>query len=751
MKKYFKFFPFVVIILAACVFFYPFLLKAKLPIPSDTIVGLYYPFRDVYSETNPNGLPYKNFLITDPVRQQYPWKQLAVSNVSKYQLPVWNPYEMAGVPLAGNFQSSPFYPLNILLFPGPFPIMWSVFIFIQPILAGFFLYLYLRNLRLDLRAALLGSITWMFCGFNVAWLEWGNVGHTSLWLPLVLLSVDKILQPNSKGNSKFKNQKLTWAFIFISSLSFSLLAGHLQTFFYLLALSLVYVIARGIQIKKLSGFFVFTGLFFVSGMLTIFQWLPTLHFILLSNRASDQSYLQPGWFIPYQNLIQFLAPDFFGNPATLNYFGVWNYAEFIGYAGIISFILAMYAVIFRKDKKTYFFLGLTAASFILATPNTISRIPYMLNLPFVSTAQPTRLMFLIDFSIAVLAALGFDLFLKKQRRIWIPVLFTGIVFLGLWASILGVKWLSVEDFLVAKSNMKLPSILLCLSSAILLGYHFLPGKRIKQMLVVALFVIVFFDLFRFGWKFTPFTDRQYLFPQTSVIDFLQKQNGLFRIASSDSRILPPNFSVMYKLQSIEGYDPLYLTSYARLIAASERSDHSIEAPFGFNRIITPHNFNSPIIDLLNVKYVLSLDNLSNAKFRKVFEAGQTKVYENKNVLPRAFFVKEVLRKENEQEAAAVLFDPQVNLHETAVVEGMDKENVQVNTGGNVEVKNYSDSEIILMVSGPGGFLVVTDAYYPTWKAYVDNNQTDILKTDLAFRGVFVPAGEHVIRFKASLW
>ena len=67
------------IFLSVLILFWQFFLKGLLPIPSDTIVGLYYPFREAYFKTNPNGLPYKNFLITDPVRQQYPWKNLVIN------------------------------------------------------------------------------------------------------------------------------------------------------------------------------------------------------------------------------------------------------------------------------------------------------------------------------------------------------------------------------------------------------------------------------------------------------------------------------------------------------------------------------------------------------------------------------------------------------------------------------------------------------------------------------------------------
>src|SRR2546423_82401 len=91
-----------VFIAIVTIFFRPFLFQYKLPIPADTIVGLYHPFRDLYAKEYPRGIPFKNPLTTDPVRQQYPWRYLAIGLEEKFQLPLWNPYTFAGMPLLAN-------------------------------------------------------------------------------------------------------------------------------------------------------------------------------------------------------------------------------------------------------------------------------------------------------------------------------------------------------------------------------------------------------------------------------------------------------------------------------------------------------------------------------------------------------------------------------------------------------------------------------------------------------------------------
>lgn len=747
MKRILSYFFIIFIVL---IFFWQVLVKGLLPIPADTIVGLYHPYRDLYAKDYPRGITFKNFLITDPVRQQYPWKQLVVSLIKKYELPLWNPYIFSGSPLLANFQSGVFYPLNIIFFIFPFYFSWTGLIILQPILTGIFLYLYLRNLKLTKISSIFGSLTFSFCGFSVAWLEWGNILHTALWLPLILLSIDKIVLKQSKK----------WYRFYLLALICSFFAGHLQIFFYLFVFSIFYFLTRWIQFgrnkKIFLLFFILNSLFLI---LTSVQWILTLQFINLSLREIDQSWQNPGWFIPWQNLVQFVVPDFFGNPATLNYWGVWNYGEFIGYIGILSLILAFFAIFFRRDKKTLFYFCILILSLIFSLPTMLAKIPYQFKIPFIDTSQPTRLLFVSDFSLAVLSAFGFDYFSKNKRGIsYILGLFVGI-FVVIWFIVFNLgkfSAISLENIAVTKSNLILPTSLFILIFTLIISYKFFSKKNkdyYSIMLQLVFIFILIFDLFRFGWKFTPFVTKQYLFPQTKTTEYLQKHVGIFRIMATDSTIFPPNFSTIYHFQSVDGYDPLYLQRYGELIIASERKKADITPPFGFNRIITPHNYESRIMDLLGVKYVLSLSVLSSPKLNQVFHEGQTIVYKNNSVMPRAFFVKDLSLSKNKEESMKMLFDSTIDLTQTAIVEDMekDKEVTVPWSIGSVNIVKYSENKIIIDTENKrAGFLVLTDSFYPTWHVKIDKEEAKIYRTDYNFRGVIVPKGNHEIKFYDTL-
>ena len=226
--------------------------------------------------------------------------------------------------------------------------------------------------------------------------------------------------------------------------------------------------------------------------------------------------------------------------------------------------------------------------------------------------------------------------------------------------------------------------------------------------------------------------------------------------ATDDRILPPNFSAMYGLQSIGGYDPLYLQRYGELIAASERGEPNISPPFGFNRIISPHRFDSKIIDLIGVKYVLSLSDLNSSKLTKVFQERETRVYENINVFPRAFFVEDIYWAQNKQDAIEQMFKTDTDLTKTAILEKPMPGGWDLRCPcsiGKVSVVSYSNNKVILITKNKEpGFLVFIDSYYPTWKIVLktedslEERMPSIFITDFQFRGVVVPKGNNTVTF-----
>ncbi|MBI2309847.1 hypothetical protein HYU89_03025 [Candidatus Collierbacteria bacterium] len=647
----------VILIVLSLSFFWPVWFKGKLPIPADALVGLYHPFRDYYAADFPNGVPFKNYILTDPVLQQYPWKWLAINQlgsilkgVSFKDTPLLeNPYSFGGYGASSieNIQAGTFYPLNILFFLiNNFSAAWTVFIILQSILASLFMYWWLKENSLKNSAAIFGGLVWAFSSFNLVWLEWGNIGHAGLWLPLALLCVDKMQKTKNKKQKTWK-----WHAILQFVLSSSLFAGHLQVTLYLLmAVALYWFIRLGISKRSISLFLVFCFLFLA---LTSIQWIPSLKFTLSSNREVEQqdALTREGFFIRPHQLVQMISPDFFGNPSTLNYRGAWNYAEQVIYIGIIPLLFVLLGVLTKNSQKNdvdsicyslsnlhlhRFCWSLIIIGLLFATDNPISRLPYQLKLPLISDLQPTRLSYLITFGLSSLSAFGLNEFIKNPRKLFSKVITIVVVFTVLLFALLIISSkLSPEDKLISQRNLIWPVTLLILFYILSGLFYLFENKKQKtknkklQLFALCSLLFVISDLFRFGWKFTPFSPKEYLYPITPAIKFLQnniREND--RYMTLDRRILPPNANIIYELKSIEGYDPIYSKQYALLIGEME-SGEVADKPQSFGRIIRPINYKSPITALLGVRYALSLSDLEEERWVKVFQEGKTRIYERR--------------------------------------------------------------------------------------------------------------------------
>lgn len=733
-------------------FFFP-LLNGKSPAPLDTIVGLYNPWRDNVWDGFSAGVPFKNFLITDPVRQQIPYKFLAIENLKKGNLTYRNPYSFSGTPLSSNIQSSSYYPLNFIFLIFPFLTAWTISIILNPLLGGIFIFLYLKYLKMNNISSFFGALVFSFSGFMISWLEWETITNVLIWLPLILFAQDNLLNKIS----------LKWALILIFSEVSQLLAGHLQISFYVLIFTTLYLIIKiiygsksGILTsfrkygKRIIFFLVLSSLIII---LCLFQYLQLIRFVVLSARNYDLSWVNPGWFLPYQNLVQLLIPDFFGNPSTLNYWGIWNYGEFISYIGILPLIFSFYAIFISRRKITSFYSASLLTILILVTKNPISKIPYSLNIPFYASAQPSRLISLMVFCLSVLSAIGFNHFImisdKRNKIIYIiSTLFLIFFLIGLLIFLPNVFSYEIMNNLksISLRNLYLPISTLTLSSLLLLIFI----KFKKPLIIYVLVILTIFDLFRFGRKYVSFSPNEWFFPNTKSIEYLRAQKKPFRIMTTDRRIMPPNFSIMYKLEDVSGYDPIYLLNYAKLVQAWTSGIPSIKVG-NFNRILNPTDYNSFITDLLNVKYVLSFDEINSEKLVKKYQEGETKIYENLSAFPRAYLVNGIQKVNNEEEEIELMYSLKEGLlYKAIVTEDVRIESTPLEDGEMVRIENFDENKISLRSNtNMDRFMVLSEIYYPAWKAKIDFKSVEVYKTDLSLIGIVIPKGEHIIDFYYS--
>jgi hypothetical protein len=135
----------------------------------------------------------------------------------------------------------------------------------------------------------------------------------------------------------------------------------------------------------------------------------------------------------------------------------------------------------------------------------------------------------------------------------------------------------------------------------------------------------------------------------------------------------------------------------------------------------------------------------NPAYRLV-HSGDVKIYQNLNVLPRAFIVHQARVIPDSEAALSLLRDPIFDpSREVILAQGAE---MQAREGrSTVEILAYEPEQIRLEVDlETPGYLVLSDADYPGWVAEIDNQPTPIWRADLYFKAVALEPGQHTITF-----
>ena len=750
--------PIPLLLFLVIVFFWKFFLKGEIPIPGDFVVGVYYPWLD-YKWGFEVGVPVKNPLTTDVVSFTYPMQTLAVDLLKEGKLPLWNPYILGGTPLLANFQSAPFSPTNFIYFLTDKLSAWSLQVALQHFLAALFTYLLLRHWKVSKTSSVLGGIMYAFFGFNLIWSQWNGHALAASFIPLILLFESKWL---TDGNVRDGiGISISFALLFLS--------GYPQVALYLLLAVFIYWIVFTSRQKTFLIRSLLLGLFFLIGVgLSAFQVVPGAELLSLSQRAVEPHPFE--WaFLPWSKVITFVAPDFFGNHATANYWGPQDYTSNTGFVGVVGLTLATAGLLVLKKKKEVLFLAiLLVASLVFAFPTPVSIFLWKSGILGLNAASAHRSLVLFNLSVAALSGFGLDNILRKKSfefKIFMPsfLILTGF---GIFA--VSFYFLSktnptayeplvrnISRYVVAIRNLIFPTATL-IAASFLLWLLSRIKNGFKVLILITLFALTSFELFRFGWKFTPFSPRHIVFPRTPIIDYLMSQIKPFR--TTGSRVIPINMRMPYEVESFEGYDAVYPLRTSELVAAINSSKSGTD-PVG--RYGTIDNLTLPLMEMMNTRYYLAIkrDERGNPspsgnipseflenRFKLVYEDKSVAVLESDQALPRAFLVYDWERKDEKYEIIDTLLAPDFSYKDKILIEDF-KKDPQGSGEDKVSFEFYSENESILEVeTSKNGLLFISDTFYPGWRAFIDGRETQIYRANYDFRAIEVAEGIHSIKF-----
>jgi O-antigen/teichoic acid export membrane protein len=833
---------FFVLLVLPLILFWPVVVGSKTLVPADNLYQ-FEPYRTFAAEQGVS-LPPHNELLSDLVLENLAWKQFIVQSLQNREVPLWNPYVFAGVPFLAAGQHSALYPLSGLFYVLPLTRAYGVFTVLQLWLAGAFMYVFGRVLRMGRFPALIAGITYQLSAFFLVSVVFSMIIAAAAWLPLLLAVIEVMARKQEeKGTGPFV--PIVYVVLGAVALGVHVLAGHAEILVYTLMVMALYALVRLLLVWRRVGSWrpalrlgVWLG--FMAGLglgLGSVQLIPLLELVTRSFREGSVTYTDVmGWAYPSRQILTFLVPDFFGNPAQHGYWdlvsrqwvaadrifwGIKNYVEAGSYVGILPLVLAGVAVLgLRRPSPTRrhvaVFAGLAAVSLLLVFGTPLYAVLYY-GLPGIKQLHsPFRWVFPYTLSVAVLAGFGvrevgnwaagnsvtasgkpkFERFLTWGLLWGGMALVAGLLvvlavpgpFVPLADRLLnaveaarqafssGQMLLSYEwrNFLVLGLMVTASGIVLRISRCSL--YLSLPrlsraksaNLRIPVWQPLAA-IVVAVDLLVFGWGFNPAAETAWLDYTPPAIQFLKEraQGEPWRLTTyqvdGGTKTLNANIPWLQGLQDVRGYDSIIPRQYVDYMRAIETQGELL-----YNRIAPIYgveNLSSTLLDLLTVRYVATEGEIPNPDYELVYD-GEVRIYENRDVLPRAFALPNgEAVSEADLPARLRTFDPR----EVVLLDASTLPNPQSPIPTTqyplqpATVVAYAPNSVFVDVDMPGpGWLVLADSYFPGWKAYRSNpndqipnpkdepgNETElqIVRADGNFRAVYLEAGAHRLRFK----
>lgn len=168
------------------------------------------------------------------------------------------------------------------------------------------------------------------------------------------------------------------------------------------------------------------------------------------------------------------------------------------------------------------------------------------------------------------------------------------------------------------------------------------------------------------------------------------------------------------------------------------------------------DLDSPLLDLLNVRYLLSTRAFEHPDWPLAYDDDRVRIYRNQREHPRAFLADEVQRADSLEDAIARLqaWDadtrPAIVLDESAPRDLEDARQDGEVFPATPEVKLVAEtlnSVTLHVTADVPRLLVLNDTYYPGWRASVDGEAQAVFPVNGIFRGTLVPGGQHVVEFR----
>jgi hypothetical protein len=711
---------------------------------------------------------------SDQYKAGYAFREFAASYMKAHGgFPQWNPYLLGGMPYVAAMHGDIFYPTFLLRLVLPVDVAMTWGMILHFFLSGIAVYWFLRAAaRLSFHGALVGGVAYMMGGFVSSLLSAGHDGKLfiSALLPVILLIVTWCVRDGVR-----------WAWgVLAIVVGLAVLTPHPQLLQYLLltagawTLFLAYGgigaerLSRDVALKRLAGALVAV---FVGGAIGAIQYLPVREYVQWSPRGPGFDFQSASQFsFPIEELLNTYLPQFSG--ILDKYWGRNQFHFHSEYVGASVLVLATAA--FGSDwspvrrRFLWFWVGAGIVSLLWALGDSTPffQVVYAVVPGTKFFRAPSTIFYVTTFAVAVLAALGTERLVRGRVGARFAVgwligagVLTLLALAGGLTSIsenLATGWGRSDLVDRASANagdLRMGALRsLAFTSAtcgiIILLVRRSMTARLAGWTLAALCAADLWSVERLYWQFSPSAAE--LYASNAAIEFVKKQPQPVRVLAPLPQPQPPvnpydpflgrDALMTHRIRVTNGYHGNDLGRYEQLRSARETDDQF---------------FNPSYWALTNTEFLLvNLDSIPLPGARRVVgpvrDAAGTNVslYQLPGAHPFAW-VAPVIMKFPDASVLEALHATNFPVRSVALFDTSSKlQGVQLTTlppplAIAARADKYEPGHIMLSLDGPaprGSALVVSENFYPGWRALVDGKPAVVERADYVLMGIALPEG-----------
>jgi hypothetical protein len=268
-----------------------------------------------------------------------------------------------------------------------------------------------------------------------------------------------------------------------------------------------------------------------------------------------------------------------------------------------------------------------------------------------------------------------------------------------------------------------------------------------------------------------------VYAPTATVRYLAEHAGHGRALDRDAPARPGNPSLtqsalgdtplgfaqplLRHVEAVRGLNPLDVRRYTKYVQFIADQDEPVVFSGG---VVNFEVKNRSLLDLLGTRYLVQPTALppegdgwevaeqdpAPVAFGNVAGGMQAlppyTVYRNRDALDRAFVVPKTAALPADRPALAAL--KATDFRETVLLEPLPESDFRGGTYRPAVIRDYRPNRVALdLGGGPGGYLVLTDVWFPGWTCSVDGRPADVARANFTFRAVRVPDGTREVVFR----